>query len=213
MPINDPQKTSHSLLCRLKDWQDHQAWITFFKRYGTDIGMTCRRAGLPADDAAEVRDRVLFKLPLRLREFVYDPKRTFRGWLGRLVRNEVIDFRRQDARLPFVQGSGDSVIHRLLEQIAAPAEDREDIETSREQSLHKVARDIENDIRGRFAPDSWQAFWLTEIEGMSTQEASAKLGKTFMATYMAVVRVKSHLRHEGEKHLAANPGRLPVPAV
>jgi RNA polymerase sigma factor (sigma-70 family) len=214
MPNNDPQKTSRSLLCRLKDWRDHQAWITFLKRYGDGIGTACRRHGLPPDAAAEVKDRVLFKLPLRLRKFVYEPKLTFRGWLGRLVRNEVIDFRRQNARLPFVQGSGDSVVQqRLLEQLAAPAERPEDAEINRQRSLQKLAATIENAVRTRVDPETWQAFWLTEIEGLTTKEAAAKLGKTFAATYMAALRVRGHLRREGEKHLQEYSRRRAIPAV
>lgn len=85
MPANDPLKTSRSLLCRLRDWRDHQAWISFLKRYGAGIKTTCRQAGLKPDAAEEVELCVLGKLPRRLRDFVYDPCRTFRGWLRQIV--------------------------------------------------------------------------------------------------------------------------------
>src|SRR5579871_1576418 len=100
MPGNDPLKTSRSLLCRLRDWRDHQAWITFMKRYDALIQATCRRSGLEPEAAEEVGQRVLCKLTVRLRDFVYDPARTFRGWLRQLVRRQAIDYQRQNARAP-----------------------------------------------------------------------------------------------------------------
>ncbi len=202
--MNESLKTSRSLLCRLRDWRDHQAWITFLKRYGAGIEATCRHAGLHADAAEEVEQRVLCKLALRLRSFVYDPSRTFRGWLRQLVRREAIDYYRQNARTP-VGGTGDTIVHSRLKQQPAPADETQVESDERDRDLQKMAANVEEAVRARVSPESWQAFWLTEIQGLTTKEAAEQLGKSFAATYMAAQRVSRHLRQEGEKQLAARP--------
>ena len=211
MPANDPPKTSRSLLCRLRDWRDHQAWITFLKRYRAGIQTTCRQAGLGPAAAEEVELRVLGKLPRRLRVFVYDPSRTFRGWLRRLVRREAIDYYRLMARDPVGPGSGDSAVQRWLEQqhVAPDVPDAE--RTDQQRQLRELAARVEAAVRERVTPECWQAFCLAYIEGLSTKEAAAKLGKTFAVTYMAAQRVRHRLRCEGEKCLAELRSRRSIP--
>jgi RNA polymerase sigma factor (sigma-70 family) len=211
MPGNDPLKTSQSLLCRLRDWRDHQAWITLVKRYDALIQATCRRSGLEPDAAEEVGQRVLCKLAPRLRDFVYDPARTFRGWLRQLVRRQAIDYQRQNARAVRARGNGDQ---QWLEQIAAPSGESESESTSKERLLKEMAAGVEGAVRAQISPESWQAFWLIEIAGLSTKEAADRLGKSFAATYMAAQRTGRRLRREGEKRLAeyrrGEAGRLGV---
>ena len=80
---------------------NEEAWRAFVVRYRPRILRWCRR--LQADDAEEVASRVLHKLVVGLARGVYrrhDPG-TFRGWLRRVVGNEVVDFaRRQRAGQP-----------------------------------------------------------------------------------------------------------------
>jgi RNA polymerase sigma-70 factor (ECF subfamily) len=213
MAAHNSLKTSRSLLCRLRDWRDHQAWILFLKRYGPGIQATSCRAGLGPDRAEEVTQRVLCKLALRLRHFVYDPSRTFRGWLTQLVRREAIDYFRQNAGAPFAHGTGDSAVHRWLEQQPATTDDADAEVSDRQRLLKELAARVEAAVRARVSPESWQAFWLTEVEGLSTKQAAEELGKTFAATYMAAQRVRRQLRHEGESAFAEFRRRWTTPVA
>src|SRR5438552_1018276 len=99
--------TSAALLRELED-PDHReaAWRTFLTRYQPLIYRWSCRTGLSHHDAEEVTARVLSKLVTALRDFVYDPAGRFRGWLKRVVENEVRSFYRQRARRPGDRGSG-----------------------------------------------------------------------------------------------------------
>src|SRR6516165_853404 len=83
------------LLSYLAAGGNEEAWEAFVARYRPRILRWCRR--LQADDAEEVASRVLHKLVVGLARGAYrrrDPG-TFRGWLRRVVGNEVVDFARQ----------------------------------------------------------------------------------------------------------------------
>ena len=199
----DPLKTSCSLLGQLQDWQNQQAWTTFVERYRPLIEIACNKAGLAPEAIDEVTQQVLCKLAECLRHFVYDPGGTFRGWLSQLVRRQVIDYYRENSKNPGGQGTGDSAMQIRLEQ--QPFNDgRIEFESdSQGRLLHDLALSVQATVRARVASDTWQTFWLTEIEGLSTKEAALQLGKSFAATYMARQRVRRQLRTEGDKLVAA----------
>ncbi len=51
-------------------------------------------------------------------------------------------------------------------------------------------------IRPEFRNGTWDAFWLTTVEGMSVEEAGRTLGKTVGAIYAARSRVMRRLKEE-----------------
>ena len=53
--------------------------VEFMARYGPKIHAWCRRWGLQEADAQDVTQMVLLRLSVKVREFVYDPSRSFRG--------------------------------------------------------------------------------------------------------------------------------------
>ena len=74
--------TRVTLLARLRlDPTDQAAWDVFVERYGRHIYRWCRRWKLQDADAEDVTQDILAKLSRTLRDFHYDPARSFRGWL------------------------------------------------------------------------------------------------------------------------------------
>jgi RNA polymerase sigma factor (sigma-70 family) len=199
----DPMKTSASLLGQLQDWQNQRAWAAFVERYRPLIQKTCCQAGLTPDAVDEVVQQVLCKLSERLRHFVYDPGRSFRGWLGLLVRRQIVDHYREYQKNPGSRGTGDSAVFLQMDQ--QPFDDGYDGIESDDQDrlLHELALNVQAAVRARVAGDTWDIFWLTEIEGLSTKEAARRMGKSFAAAYMARQRVRRQLRDEGDKVMAA----------
>ena len=51
-------------------------------------------------------------------------------------------------------------------------------------------------IRDEFEPRTWQAFWLTAVEGRTPTEVSAELGMSPGAVRVAKSRVLQRLREE-----------------
>lgn len=84
------EDTRPSLLLRVRDVRDQEAWREFEAAYGELILLYCRRRGLKPADCDDVRQFVWMNLARGLRNFEYDPLRgRFRDYLGRVVRNAI----------------------------------------------------------------------------------------------------------------------------
>ncbi len=86
----DDTTTRATLLSRVRDPEDQAAWNEFDRKYRDLILLYSRRRGLQHWDAEDVRQVVMMSLSRALRGFRYDRSRgSFRGYLGRVVRNAV----------------------------------------------------------------------------------------------------------------------------
>src|SRR5262245_6530964 len=114
--------TRITLLLRLqRDPNDPVAWSEFVNHYGRKILGWCRKWHLQEADAHDVTQEVLLKLAAKMHHFVYDPSRSFRGWLKTITRHAYNDY--LDSRPLSDRGSGDTAVDHLLQT----AEAREDL--------------------------------------------------------------------------------------
>lgn len=90
MSTDDDDRTSRTLLLKVRDLGDQEAWSRFDKCYRPIIREWAIRTGLSAadDDVVQV---VMLKLTAALPDFEYDPQHGFRRWLRKVVRNAIID--------------------------------------------------------------------------------------------------------------------------
>jgi len=86
--------TNPTLLNRVGDWRDHEAWVDFVTRYDPVIRSNSGRYRLDAETTEELCQRVWIDLARRMRSYLYDPGMTFRGWLRRLYQSKAIDLLR-----------------------------------------------------------------------------------------------------------------------
>ncbi len=87
------QQTSTSLLSRVRNTADHEAWCEFDRRYRGLLLAYCRRRGVPHVDAEDLVQKVLTSLTTTLPQFVYDPERgRFRDYLYRSAKNAMIEW-------------------------------------------------------------------------------------------------------------------------
>lgn len=187
----DAPQTRPSLLLRLRDWQDQQAWTQFVEVYAPLIYGYLRKRGLQDADAADLTQTCLRQVAVHVGSLEYDPRRhTFRGWLFTIVRNQLRDFHDRPHRL--YQGSGDSQMQRLLENTAAPEAD-EAGEWEREYQAALFAWAAEQ-VRPQVQETTWQAFWQTAVEGKPSKEVADHLGMTTAAVYLAKSRIMARLR-------------------
>jgi RNA polymerase sigma-70 factor (ECF subfamily) len=205
----DAPSTRASFLNRLKDPFDQPAWAAFVEAYKPSIDDWCRRQGLQQADADEVCNSVLAKVWNKMREFQYDPSRRFRGWLRRVVQNEVKDFWKRDRRRPGSRGAGGSNTQELLEQVEALPDDDpmaqalEELETAQERLLEAVQR-----VRLRVAPQTWQA-WVSSVQqSQPAKEVAERLGISVASVYQAKKRINTMIREEfeGAGGLRGTPG-------
>jgi RNA polymerase sigma-70 factor (ECF subfamily) len=184
--------TSPSLLARLQAGKtDEPAWEEFVRRYGPLTQGWCRHWGLSEDDAEEVTQTVLVKLAEKMRDFRYDPSRSFRAYLKTLARYAWCDF--LEARRRPGAGSGDTGVLRVLEAVEAGDDLVRRLGEQFDLELLAEARDR---VRQRVDPQTWEAFALTAVEGLSGAEAAGRLGVKVAAVFKAKSRVQQMLRDE-----------------
>jgi RNA polymerase sigma factor (sigma-70 family) len=196
----DAGTTNPTLLNRLGDWRDHEAWVDFVTRYDPVIRSASSRYRLDAETTEELRQRVWIDLARRMRTFRYDPGKTFRGWLRRLCQSRAIDLLRKknaDAVL-FLE---DQPVESLVQE--APVEfDAEEGAASERPLLLRLAEEVQESVRRRVDERTWQVFWNVAVLGQSVREVSEAAGISYYAAFAAQKRVRQMLRDEGQRFLA-----------
>jgi RNA polymerase sigma-70 factor (ECF subfamily) len=189
--MTQPPATRPSLLLRLRDWQDVEAWGEFVRLYAPLVHRYGRRHGLQDADAADLTQEVLRAVSGGVGRLEYDPARgSFRGWLFTLAHRRLCDLltrRRRQA-----QGSGDSDVRELLQDQPAPA----DQQTWDQDYCRTVFTWAAERVRPAVSPTTWQAFWQTAVEGKGSQEVADSLGLTVAAVYLAKGRVMARLKEQ-----------------
>jgi RNA polymerase sigma factor (sigma-70 family) len=199
--------TSPTLLKLLAGPKNEAAWERFVRRYQPLIQRRCRTAGLNAEEADEVVARVQLRLVTALHNFHYDPARSFRGWLATVVRNVVRNYWRERKRHTDVRGSGDDAVQEQLENVAIPdpiARLADELDVTLQHDLRLVQRVLAR-VRERVEPATWQAYWLTAIEGRAGKEAARQLGLTVAQVFVYKGRVSRMLREEGRRLQSGGP--------
>jgi RNA polymerase sigma-70 factor (ECF subfamily) len=195
--------TQASLLVRLRvAAPDDQTWAEFVRRYGPLILRWCRRWKLQDADAQDVTQTVLVRLAERLRIFEYDPTRSFRAYVRTVTHYVWCDFlesrKRPDA------GSGDSVVLEQLDHAAARDDLTARLSAEFDQELLETASVR---VRSRLAANTWEAFRLTAVEGLTGAEAAARLGMTVPAVFKARCKVQKLLQEEMRRLEGTEDGR------
>jgi RNA polymerase sigma factor (sigma-70 family) len=195
MPQDPSSRTSVTLLGRLRrDRNDQAAWNDFVARYRPQILRWCRRWRLQESDAQDVTQAVLLKLNGLMATFVYNPSRSFRGWLKTLTHHAWRDLVCDQERVGL--GSGDSAMHEFFESLEAGDDLVQHIEDEFRRELMEQAMVL---VRPRVPPRTWDAFRLTALEGCSGAAAAAQLDTTVARVYVAKSDVKKMIRDEVRK--------------
>ena len=191
--MDESPATRASLMIRIRDSADKEAWRQFVQTYAPVVYGYARKRGLQDADAADLMQEVFRAVALSAHRLDYDPRRgTFRGWLYTVTRNKLYNF--LDGRKHQVRGSGDSGARERLEEHAAHGDDAAalwDQEYERQLSALAMER-----VRGEFQDATWRAFWMTAVEGKSAREAGAALKMSSGAVYVAKSRVLARLKEE-----------------
>ena len=189
--MDNAPETRPSLLVRIRDPRNEQAWTEFLEIYEPLVYRLARKRGFQDADARELTQDVFVAVASAIERWDPDPaKGSFRGWLFRIARNLMINFLGQQRRRP--AATGDTDVNRLLNEHPAPDAEESalfDLEYKRQTFRWAAER-----VRGQFEDKTWRAFWLTSVEGESVKMAARALGLSAGAVYVARSRVMSRLR-------------------
>ena len=182
-------QTRPSLLLRIRDFRDEDAWNQFIELYAPLIYGYLRKRNIQDADAGDLTQDVLSSVTSTANDFTYDPQRgSFRGWLLTVTRNKMLNF---VSRKKAQAGSGDSGVQRAIEEMTAEEDDRSQWDLEYERRLFEWAAEK---ARSEFQDSTWQAFWLTAVDNQSASAVAEKLDLSVGAVYVAKSRVTARLR-------------------
>lgn len=185
--------TSATLLDRLRDPRDAEAWGRLVELYTPLIRAWAERLNVRGPDADDLVQEVMAVVVRRYPEFVH-PERpgAFRGWLRAIAANCARTVWKARKVKPVAPGGTDFAGY--LARLEDPADDLSRA-WEREHDLH-VTRKLLDRIRPDFEPKTWEMFARFVLDGLTADEVAAELGCTPNAVYIAKSRVLARLRHE-----------------
>lgn len=185
--------TSRSLLDRVKA-NEADAWDRLIGLYGPLVYRWCRRFDLPQQESADIFQEVFQAVAAKIGGFRKEKEGdTFRGWLHKITDNKVRDHFRKVGREPTGEG-GTEAQRRMSAVPADPIFGTEDsVDEPAERGLFRAALDS---IQSEFETRTWQAFWLTTVDGLAAKDVAADLEMSPGAVRVAKSRVLRRLREE-----------------
>lgn len=202
--MNSIPPTQPTLLVRIRNSHDHDAWNRFVDLYGPLVYGFLRKRGLQDADAVDLAQDVFRQVASAIHRLDYDTQRgSFRGWLFTIVKNRMLaHWRKQQER-----ASGDTDALQRLHEIPQPGtlDDSSEWDADYERQLFYFASQV---VKQDFTPATWTSFWETAVEGRSGKDVAQELEMTVAAVYLAKGRVMSRLKEQikllvGEESLPA----------
>jgi RNA polymerase sigma-70 factor (ECF subfamily) len=183
--------THISLLARLREPTDQQAWLRFVDRYAGLIYQFALRRGLQDADAQDVTQEVSLAVSRAMNRFDYKPERgRFRDWLGVITLRAI---ERQRRKVMCGQGRGGDESGALRHEADAKGRSEWVAEFSSHFFRNALLR-----IRPGFGDKVWRAFELVWLENVPPAEAARLLEQKTQWVYKAKWQVIQRLREEVE---------------
>jgi RNA polymerase sigma-70 factor (ECF subfamily) len=183
--------TRPSLLLRIRDPHDAEAWAAFVDIYGPLVYRYCRLRGLQDADAAEVTQEVFLQVHQSIRTFEYRPERgRFRNWLGTVTHHKLDRF--QKRRAAVAPTSHARAATAPLEAVTAGEFETEWTEAFNAHLLQSALAHIQP----HFADSTWKAFTGLWLENRSVSQVARELGQPLEVVYRSKSRVLKRLQAE-----------------
>lgn len=199
MPVSSTE-TRASLILRLRNVDDVAAWDEFTELYGPVVFRVARGRGFQTADAENLVQEVLFAVAQSVSRWLEREDRgSFRAWLLKIARFEAADMLTRRATRPLGQDGVEGA--RLLGQVPSPDDISSQLELAYRRAVFEWAGEKARDM---VEETTWQAFWLTHVEGVSIAEAARRLGtragNIYFGRSRVMARIKELVRQYEEQH-------------
>ena len=183
--------TKNSLIFRIRDGNDRDAWSDFVEIYGPLVYRYGRRRGLQDADAADLSQAVLTEVSHCIDRFDYDPVLgRFRNWLMVIARYKFSALMRDRAKQI---GRLEDSSQDHLDQQSSTDEFAHLWETEYQNHLFRWAANL---VRNEVENKTWQAFWLTAVDSKTPSEVAKELGIKIGTVYVSKSRVILRIRQK-----------------
>ena len=183
--------TRASLILRLKDAEDVAAWDEFAAIYAPVIYRVATSRGFQPADAENLVQEVFLAVANSVESWLErDDRGRFRAWLLRITRNESVDMLTERATRPL--GRDGIAAERVLDNLPARDEFSSALDLEYERTVFHWASE---QARAAVAEQTWDAFWLSSIEGLAVNEVAQRLkmrpGNVYLARSRVMARIKA----------------------
>jgi RNA polymerase sigma-70 factor, ECF subfamily len=169
--------------------KDPASWSRLVMTFAPLVYRWCRRAGIRESDTPDVVQDVFATVARGIEGFERQQANgSFRAWLATITRSRVRDFLRKNARHQLPVG-GTEALERLQ---GVP--DELDSTICYEGIESPLAQRTMELVKAEFEEVTWQAFWLTTIDGLSAAITAERLNLSLASVYQARTRVLRKLR-------------------
>ena len=180
-------QTRHTLLERIRDPHDADAWQEFMEFYQGYIYTIIRSMNIKPHDAEDILQQINIKLWKNLPDHMHlSEKGRFRAWVATVSKNTVISFiKKQQTRITKLEHYKKEDALHYLNSIKLPEIDNI---AQKEWEVFLSNSALEN-ISSKFTAQAIQAFEL-HIEGIGTAEIAKKIKVSRDSVYKYISRVK-----------------------
>lgn len=199
--------TRHSLLTRLKNWDDNEGWKRFFDTYWRLIYATAIKTGLSDAEAQDVVQETVLCVAKKMNDFKYDPALgSFKGWLLTLTKWRIADQFRQRRRQGSAGGEESDVLTRnaIVESIPDEQGIRLELVWESEWQNNLLAAATER-VKRKVGARQYQLFDLYVVKQWPVQDVVKTLKVSEDQVYQAKSRIAPLIRKEvkmlEEKHI------------
>ena len=186
--------TSPTLLGRLRDVEDDDAWERFYDLYSPLIVGFSRQQGCSCAQANDVLQETMMCAMRTLPSFAYDPVRgQFRSYLLRIVDSRIKDAYRRGKRLCLLADGGEAgeEMDVAADSSAEALGEQWDRLWDQNVLLHALTR-----VKKRVNRRTYRSFDLYVLEGWSVEDVCAETGVSPNTVYQHRARVVRMLRAE-----------------
>jgi RNA polymerase sigma-70 factor (ECF subfamily) len=200
IPAKKPDEllpTRQSLLLRLKNLEDNVSWQKFFDTYWALIYGVARKSGLTDAEAQDVVQEVIIAVVRHIKDFEYDPKRSFKAWLLNTTRWRITDQwrKRLPMQQPATQPDNDSRRTSTVQRIPDPRTQDIDKIWDQEYETHILVA-AQRQVMKRVKPKHYQVYDLYAVKKWPVQKVVHALNVSEALVYQVKSRIDRDLEKE-----------------
>lgn len=188
-------ETRPSLMVRLRDPSDQQAWTQFVTIYEPLLLRLMRSRGFQEADARDVTQQVVVAVMQAVDTWQPDGRdASFRRWLFGIARRLALKSlqRGSPPRGPVRRGAGGTEMLELLNSLPEP--EQRTVDSFDDEYRNEIFQWAATRVRDDFRETTWKAFWHTCVLQQPVADVAETLGMTAGNVYVARSRVIARLR-------------------